>query len=181
MTDIDDLLAELKAEYEPAKPATISPEKKSSSPSPTNPAKPTSPLNNLLADVKAEIAEEKPQSQSSFYSSTIPTQSPASVSPSPQINHLLDDLQTEYQEQEQLERQEQEKRQKQAALEQQRLEQQRQQRKRQALSREAQTWLKQLNPKSEEGRWFEGFSYSYESKLDAAIAYLEALRETGHL
>ena len=48
-----------------------------------------------------------------------------------------------------------------------------------ALRDKAQQWLKNLNPQSEEGRWFEEFSYSYEDKIQAAIDYLEAMRETG--
>jgi hypothetical protein len=56
--------------------------------------------------------------------------------------------------------------------------QQREQRKREALTQEAKEWLKKINPRSEEGRWFEEFSYSYPSKLEAAIDYLQALRET---
>jgi ABC-type branched-subunit amino acid transport system ATPase component len=53
----------------------------------------------------------------------------------------------------------------------------RQQRKREALVKQAQEWLKKLDIKSEEGLWFEEFSYSYENKLEAAIDYLAALRE----
>lgn len=61
--------------------------------------------------------------------------------------------------------------QKQAAL--------REQRRKAALKERAQQWLKDLNPRSEEGKWFEEFSYSYEDKLQAAIDYLEAMGETG--
>jgi hypothetical protein len=61
----------------------------------------------------------------------------------------------------------------------QKLEEQREQRRKAALQQHAQQWLKNLNPNSEEGRWFEEFSYSYDSKLAAAIDYLEAMRETG--
>lgn len=55
----------------------------------------------------------------------------------------------------------------------------RERRRKEALRDKAQQWLKNLNPQSEEGRWFEEFSYSYEDKLQAAIDYLEAMRETG--
>jgi hypothetical protein len=49
---------------------------------------------------------------------------------------------------------------------------------RQALSRSnAQKWLNSLSFESEEGRWFEEFACNYESLLDAAIDYLEALEE----
>ena len=52
-----------------------------------------------------------------------------------------------------------------------------QQRKREALTKKARQWLDKLDVKSEEGRWFEEFSYSYDSPLEAAITYLEALGE----
>ena len=55
----------------------------------------------------------------------------------------------------------------------------RERRRKAALRDKAQQWLKNLNSQSEEGRWFEEFSYSYEDKLQAAIDYLEAMRETG--
>lgn len=55
----------------------------------------------------------------------------------------------------------------------------RERRRKEALREKARQWLKNLNSNSEEGRWFEEFSYSYEDKLQAAIDYLEAMRETG--
>lgn len=54
---------------------------------------------------------------------------------------------------------------------------QRQHRRKKALARKAQAWLAKLDPHSDEGIWFEEFSYSYPSRLEAAIDYLEALRE----
>ncbi|NEQ96955.1 MAG: hypothetical protein F6K30_09555 [Cyanothece sp. SIO2G6] len=42
----------------------------------------------------------------------------------------------------------------------------------------AQDWLKQLDPTSDEGFWFESFAISYPSKLDAALEYLDALDTT---
>jgi hypothetical protein len=47
----------------------------------------------------------------------------------------------------------------------------------QELRSQAQDWLGNLDLKSTEGRWFEEFGCHYESQLDAAIAYLEALQE----
>ena len=55
----------------------------------------------------------------------------------------------------------------------------RERRRKEALREKAQQWLKNLDLRSEEGRWFEEFSYSYEDKLQAAIDYLEAMRESG--
>ncbi|MGC1393851.1 MAG: hypothetical protein WA828_06180, partial [Coleofasciculaceae cyanobacterium] len=55
--------------------------------------------------------------------------------------------------------------------------QQREKQRKEALTKEATEWLKNLNFSSEEGLWFEEFAYSYPSKLEAAIDYLQALRE----
>jgi hypothetical protein len=64
----------------------------------------------------------------------------------------------------------------QAELKRQRLEHLKQQR-RNALQSAAPIWLKQLKPNSNEGRWFAEFACNYDSKLAAAIDYLEALQE----
>ncbi len=66
--------------------------------------------------------------------------------------------------------------QQQAHLKQQRQEALRLQRQ-QELRSQAQDWLENLDLKSTEGRWFEEFGCHYDSQLDAAIAYLEALQE----
>jgi Mg2+ and Co2+ transporter CorA len=49
------------------------------------------------------------------------------------------------------------------------------QRRRKQLTIKAKQWLKNLDPNSDEGFWFEQFADSYQSKLEAAIDYLEAL------
>ena len=64
-------------------------------------------------------------------------------------------------------------------IEAQKREELRERRRKEALREKAQQWLKNLDLRSPEGRWFEEFSYSYEDKLQAAIDYLEAMRETG--
>ncbi|MGG6268093.1 salt stress protein, Slr1339 family [Leptolyngbya sp. AN03gr2] len=88
------------------------------------------------------------------------------VTPSPSSDRLFDDL-----------KQEREESLKQAAQQkQERLEQLKQQR-RQALTVKAQEWLKNLDPNSSEGRWFEEFACNYENRIVAAIDYLEALQE----
>lgn len=71
------------------------------------------------------------------------------------------------------------KRRQQELIELQQQEELRNRRRKEALREEAKQWLVKLDPKSEEGRWFKEFSYSYENKLQAAIDYLEAMRETG--
>ncbi|HEY9636121.1 MAG TPA: hypothetical protein V6D14_22130 [Coleofasciculaceae cyanobacterium] len=158
MESIDDLLAQLKAEYQeqeqaeqPKKPLLFE-EKEFKSP-PVSPTYQTqlsahnwlSPVeDNLLAQVKAEFEEQD----------------------------QVDEFKRQQQQTEEQLRKEQQLREEQLRAE------QRRQRRREALTQEAREWLKNLNPRSEEGRWFEEFSYSYSSKLEAAIDYLEALRET---
>jgi hypothetical protein len=56
---------------------------------------------------------------------------------------------------------------------------QREKRRQQALEQKARLWLSKLNPQSEEGRWFEEFAYSYDSRVKAAMDYLEALKDVG--
>jgi hypothetical protein len=87
--------------------------------------------------------------------------------------------QHELQENERRRQQQERQRQRQEQEKQHRLEALRQQR-RAELAGKAQKWLKQLNPKSEEGRWFDEFACGYESRLEAAIDYLEALQSVGH-
>jgi hypothetical protein len=159
MESIDDLLAQVKAEYQ-EQDQGIKPQKKPlfneeefKSPPPAAPTYQSQPLqqswlspaqDSLLSQVKAEF-EEKQQAE-------------------------------ELQKQQQL-REEQLRKEQQLREEQLRKEQ-RKKRQREALTKEATEWLKNLNPRSEEGMWFEDFSYSYSSKLEAAIDYLQALRET---
>ncbi|XWK90904.1 MAG: hypothetical protein U7127_12925 [Phormidium sp.] len=97
-----------------------------------------------------------------------------SFSPSSPEDALLSQIKSEFVEQdkaEELKKQEQIKEEK---IRQERIKQQQ----RQALTKEAEAWLKKLNPRSAEGLWFEEFAYSYSSKLEAAIDYLQALKET---
>lgn len=156
-------------------------------------------IDDLLAQVKAEYQEQeqglKPQKTPLFkeeeFKSPVPT--PPTYQPQPSSQNwvspaeesLLAQVKAEFEEQrqaEELKRQEQlreeQLRKEQQLREEQLKAQQREQRKRAALTQEATEWLKNLNPRSEEGLWFEEFSYSYSSKLEAAIDYLQALRET---
>lgn len=155
-------------------------------------------IDDLLAQVKAEYQEQEqgkqPKKQPLFeeeFKSSLPvspTSQPQSLSQnwiSPAEESLLAQVKAEFEEQqhaEELKRQQQHReeqlRKEQQLREEQLRAQQRRQRRREALTQEATEWLKKLNPRSEEGLWFEEFSYSYPSKLEAAIDYLEALRET---
>lgn len=148
MESIDDILAQLKSEYQ---------EK-------DNPEQQKKP-----AFVKKEKAIEPklpnlppPVSQKKSFSASNPEDA------------LLSQIKAEFVEKD---REEELKKQQQIKEEKIRQEQIKQQQ-RQALTREAEAWLKKLNPRSAEGLWFEEFAYSYSSKLEAAIDYLQALKET---
>lgn len=152
MSDLDKLLSELKSEFQPEKSPTP--------PTKNNPSPSSSPLDHLLHNVKQELEHQKPTTPSSVGKITYDT-------PNPLLEQLKQELSQE-EKQRQQQQQEEEKAQKL------RLDQQRQQQKK-ALEAKATQWLKQLNPNSEEGLWFEEFAYSYESKLVAAIDYLQAM------
>lgn len=178
MESIDDLLAQVKAELEPdqknppPKPAYFVTEADLRSPS-LNPSDPPpysssssvrrdQATDNLLEQLKAEFAEQEEQ---------------AAALQQQQLQAEQKRQERELREAQFRERQERE-RQEQQLREQQLREQQKQERKRQALKQEAEVWLKKLHPNTEEGRWFTEFSYNYPSKLEAAIDYLAALKET---
>ncbi len=156
-------------------------------------------IEDLLAQVKSEYHNQEqgkhPQKVPLFeeeeFKPSPPSPPTYQPQPSPKTwispaeENLLAQVKAEFEEQE---RAEELKRQQQHTEEQLRKEQQlreeqlraeqRLQRRREALTQEATEWLKNLNPHSEEGMWFEEFSYSYSSQLEAAIDYLEALWET---
>ena len=111
----------------------------------------------FLAQIKTKFAHQKSQSQ-----------------PKSQTNTTQDSLQTlahQYQasKQQQIQQKQQEKIE---DIQKQELNKQRQ---RKQLTRQAKEWLKNLDPNSDEGFWFEQFALAYESKLEAAIDYLDAL------
>ena len=58
---------------------------------------------------------------------------------------------------------------------------QRKQQQQKLLIRQAKKWLETLDPYSDEGLWFEDFSNSYPSRLDAAIDYLSVLNSPSSL
>jgi hypothetical protein len=120
-------------------------------------------IDDILASLKAEYQKKSPTQESDRLPVPEPKRSP---SPVPANEPILEELRQEHQEREQQEkiRQQQEK----ARAE---------QRRQSALERKAQEWLKTLDPKSDEGRWFEEFAYSHESPLEAAMIYLDAMRE----
>jgi uncharacterized FlaG/YvyC family protein len=145
-------------------------------------------LDDLLAQIQAEYQEKdkgkplekkplldeddlkSPPTNSSMYQPI--SSSPSS--PTPVEDSMLSELKAEFDHKEceaQRKRQQQQQEEELKAK-------QREQRKREALKQQAQEWLNNLKPHSEEGLWFEEFAYSYSSKLEAAMDYLQALRET---
>lgn len=74
-------------------------------------------------------------------------------STSSDIDRLLSEVKTDYQ-------------QKERELEQQKTKE---------IEKQAITWLRNLNPMSSEGLWFEDFAKKYSSKIVAAIDYLRSL------
>lgn len=176
MSQMDELLAQLKAEYESKKP----PSSAKSKPKKSQPHSDNRQIDNFLADLQAEFTEKPNKKTTSPQKPTKPlsvTQSGSSRSPSTFDNNLLEDLKEEYQAKE---REAQQRKQKELR-EQQRREEQKKQRRREALRQEAEKWLKSLDINTDEGLWFEEFSYAYDSKLEAAIDYLQAIRETRRL
>ena len=171
---MDELLAQLKTEYEPKKPPSAKAEPKQPQKDLQNQS--DRQLDSILSDLKTEFTQEKsPNQAKSPKSSAKPAFKPRSTSDF--NNNLLEDLKEEYQAKDK----EAQQRKQQELQEQQRREEQKKQRRRQALREEAQKWLQNLDLNTDEGLWFEEFSYAYDSKLEAAIDYLEAIRETRRL
>ena len=191
---MNDLLAQLKAEFEPeqAKSKTNKlPERKS--PPQSTPQTSQASMDRMLADLREDLesGRGRPNSTPSESSSQVKSSQEvrSSAKDRDRLNALID---TDYRRQAhkreeklaEIKRQEEakiaeQKRRQQELIEAQKREELRERRRKEALRGKAQQWLKNLNPRSEEGQWFEEFSYSYEDKLQAAIDYLEAMRETG--
>lgn len=132
-------------------------------------------IDRLLAQVKQEYEENSPASSPVFPDRPVEPMSNSSHNisisqfaftpiqvTSDSEDPLVVELRAEYEQQEQ-----------QAKLQQQQqLEQQRQ-----AKIEQAKAWLKNLDPISQEGLWFEQLAEKYSSKLEAAIDYLGTMPE----
>lgn len=125
-------------------------------------------IDKLLAELQTEYKKVQPrqqQSKSGIAKSFIPA-SPKSAS---LMDNLLAEIKADFAEED-------------AAIElkkQQELEQERIRQKQfkakqlEILKVQAKQWLAKVDPLSSEGLWFERFSESYSSKLEAAIEYLK--------
>ena len=171
MDSIDELLAKLKADAQNRQPKQ--PDSKRAQPAEKG-------IDSLLQEI-----EQNPSIASPLPNEARLTQNATPQEPQPNSSDsLLEQVRSQYEQQDQqaaerqaeAEQQAQRARAQQAKEKQQRLEQLRTQR-RAELTEQAATWLKNLNPKSNEGRWFEEFACNYSSRLEAAIDYLEALSE----
>ena len=191
---MDDLLAQLKNEFEPEQKATP---KKSKAQPPQSASQKS--MEEMLSELREEL--ESGTRRPTKRPNSISSQSPESVKSKQnkqkqnsaqerqRLNALIDaDYQQQAQKREaklaEIQRQEEariaeQQRRQQELIEAQKRAELRELRRKKALREKAQQWLKNLNPRSEEGKWFEEFSYSYEDKLQAAIDYLEAMRESG--
>jgi hypothetical protein len=207
MDEVDKLLAELQAEQPQQKQVERSPAP-SPAPG-QNPASAPRSLDELLGQlgedtrrsVRTELSKQptppKPPSTSSS-SPPISLQTFGERLSAPGMQQtpeksLLADLKAHYQERDQAEalKRQQELRQQEQQRQQQKRDKERQEREKQhrlevlrkqrraELAEKAKNWLKHLNPRSEEGRWFYEFACGYESRLEAAIDYLEALQSVG--
>jgi hypothetical protein len=176
MNEIDDLLAKLKAEYNQPQAESLSSTAKSL-PDKNKQTKPEKiqPLDNLLAEVKEEFESKKTQiNERTSKPTNFVKKSLVKPPISSATNSLIQDLQAEYQGKE---REEQKLKQEQL-LAQQKQQQEKEKRRQQALKQTAKEWLEKLDFNSDEGLWFEEFAYAYESKIEAASDYLQAIRES---
>jgi hypothetical protein len=204
--NMDDLLAQLKSEFEPELKANPNKSPARKSP-PPQPAPSQASMEQMLAELRADLesGRGRPDNDNIPEQPTPPKKpNKASVINSAKdrdsLNALIDtDYRRQAHKREQklaeikrqkeaelaeIKRQEaariaEEKRHQQELIEIQKREELKERRRKEALREAAKEWLVKLNPRSEEGKWFEEFSYSYEDKLKAAIDYLEAMRETG--
>lgn len=152
MDSIDKLLAQIKAESQEPKVKPNLP-----NPAAANDLAIDSLLEQLEGNQKPPIVPQSPN---------IKRSQPVADSA---IDSLLNQVKTDFQEQDKLEAQ-----QKQQQIQAQQLQQQQQRQKQlEALKVQAQVWLEKLDPLSSEGLWFERFAEGYPTKLAAAIEYLQ--------
>ncbi len=126
-------------------------------------------IDKLLAELQAEYQQQSnEQPKQSTNTATPNIHQPSSKSAS-LIDKLLEEVKTDFEEQDQAE-----KLRIQQELEQEKIRQEEiQAKQREALKQQAKDWLAKLDPFSPEGLWFERFAERYSSKLEAAIDYLQ--------
>lgn len=139
-------------------------------------------LDRLLAEVKAEYTGTQPNAEvnqqptlnlSHSVAPAMTFQLSESDLPTGAIaSQELAQLKAEFTEQDRAEAVLQQQQRQAEALQQQQLLHQQQQ----TLNNRASLWLKNLDPLSDEGLWFEEFASHYSSKLEAALDYLQTVQ-----
>jgi hypothetical protein len=127
-------------------------------------------IDKLLAEIQQEYLEPKPKlpNPNSQTSQSKSVNSLPIKSASNSIDRLLMEVQAGFQEQDLAE-----ELQKQQKLEAERIEKEKLKiQQAEVFKKQAEDWLKNLDPLSSEGLWFERFAEQYSSKLEAAIDYL---------
>lgn len=115
-------------------------------------------LDSLLGDIQAESEPIKQEPGSKSVSS---------------LDRLLAEVKEQYQKQDRVEDLKKQQELQQEQIRQQKLKAQQLE----VLKTQAKAWLEKLEPLSSEGLWFEKFAEKYSSQLDAAIDYLQELKE----
>lgn len=141
-------------------------------------------IEKLLAEVQAEYEKPEtskpsakqsppqPQSQTDWLTSPAPSPAPAQSFPTDKrLDDLLSQVKTEFDRSDRVEAEKRAEQLKQEALKQAQIRKEKQAQ----LKKKASLWLKKLDSYSDEGFWFEQFAEKFPTRLDAAIAYLEAM------
>ena len=129
-----------------------------------------SQIENLLNEVKSELKSDR---KSASVANNRATQNNS------QVNEYLDSIKARHKD-----RQDRQKKQQDSTYNRNKQEiivtEQQKQLKHKQLVRQAEKWLANLDPSSDEGMWFYQLAESYPSKLDAAISYLSALDKSSY-
>ncbi|VEP13282.1 conserved hypothetical protein [Hyella patelloides LEGE 07179] len=153
--NLDELLSDLKSQYN----ASNTTEKSQNN----------DKIEDLLNEVKSQL---KPNNISAKAKNNQVT------SNNPQVNEYLDSLKAQYRNQQSHQQAQKDliyNRNQQEII----VQEQQKQLKHKQLIRQAEKWLANLDPTSDEGMWFNQLAESYPSKLDAAISYLSTLDQSG--
>jgi hypothetical protein len=126
-------------------------------------------IDKLLAELQAECDEAKPEQQQPKPNTAKPfiPSSPKSVS---LVDNLLAEVKADFAVQDTAEELKRQQELKQEEIRQEQIKA----KQLEALKNRSREWLNKLDPFSPEGLWFERFSESYPSKLEAAIEYLQS-------
>ncbi len=150
--NLDELLSDLKSKY---KASNI----------PNSSQNYSDKINNLLNEVKSELKTNKISAEANIDKVT---------QNNSQVDEYLDSIKAQYKNKQNHQQVQEEliyNRNKQEIIHQ----EQQEQLKRKQLIRQAEKWLANLDPSSDEGMWFNQLAESYPSKLEAAINYLRTL------